>query len=108
MLSIKPAILIEELEYFVRKVFGSEIVGLYEKVLSEALRNEIFEILNVEYLDKRKFDLYTLKFWHRLTDLDIVLKTSEALNRLSKLSNRELRERSILRCQVSLLNIPRV
>ena len=67
----------------VEKLFGTELVELYCKIINEALRSEIYHALNIEDLEN-KFTLLALKFWHRLTDPEIVFKSKEVMEKMSR------------------------
>ncbi len=73
------------------KVLGSRLLELYSKVLTEALKCEIPNILNAEHLDENEFSRNLLRFSYRLADPEIYCEAINVIERVSKLRREDLR-----------------
>ncbi len=73
------------------KILGSRLLGLYNKVLTEALKCEISNILNAEYLNEDEFSRNLLRFSYRLADPEICCEAINIIERISKLNREDLR-----------------
>lgn len=74
------------------KILDYKLIEMYCKVLDEASKCEICEVLSVEDLDREKFSICVLKFWYRLADPELVFKDLSVIEKFLSLGKKELED----------------
>ena len=92
LLSCETFLVPRELVEITEKVFSSELINIYRRVLREALEHEISMILTLDSLDKRKVAKCALIFLSRLVESEVIFKCVDTIEVLAKFYREDLRQ----------------